>query len=176
MKRRFADARSNRAIIDSTIETKIINDKAFKGYMSLLKINKVKKECRVDTENRCILANNYKWLEMYPLDKHMCITAMFDEKNVIKEWYFDISKEVGIENGVPYEDDLYLDVVIVPDGRIHLLDEDELYKALEGKDITETVEKLEKLSEKFNIDFILSVSMDESELPENVKSKVVISL
>ncbi|MBO6239997.1 MAG: twitching motility protein PilT [Butyrivibrio sp.] len=47
---------------------------------------------------------------------------------------------------------------------------------LEGKDITDTVEKLEKLSEKFNIDFILSVSMDESELPENVKSKVVISL
>ena len=47
---------------------------------------------------------------------------------------------------------------------------------LEGKDITETVEKLEKLSEKFNIDFILSVSMDESELPENVKSKVVITL
>ncbi|WP_022774465.1 hypothetical protein [Butyrivibrio sp. AE2015] len=47
---------------------------------------------------------------------------------------------------------------------------------LEGKDITETIDKLEKLSEKFNIDFILSVSMDESELPENVKSKVVISL
>ncbi|SFP90907.1 hypothetical protein SAMN04487928_111100 [Butyrivibrio proteoclasticus] len=47
---------------------------------------------------------------------------------------------------------------------------------LEGKDITDTIEKLEKLSEKFNIDFILSVSMDESELPENVKSKVVISL
>ncbi len=47
---------------------------------------------------------------------------------------------------------------------------------LEGKDITETIEKLEKLSEKFNIDFILSVSMDEAELPEGVKSKVVISL
>ena len=47
---------------------------------------------------------------------------------------------------------------------------------LEGKDITDTVEKLEKLGEKFNIDFILSLSMDESELPEAVKSKVVISL
>lgn len=47
---------------------------------------------------------------------------------------------------------------------------------LEGKDITDTIEKLEKLSEKFNIDFILSVSMDEAELPENVKSKVVVSL
>ena len=47
---------------------------------------------------------------------------------------------------------------------------------LEGKDISETIDKLEKLGEKFNIDFVLSLSMDESELPESVKSKVVISL
>ena len=47
---------------------------------------------------------------------------------------------------------------------------------LEGQDITETIEKLEKLSEKFNIDFVLSLSMDESEVPESVKSKIVISL
>ncbi|MBO4912942.1 MAG: twitching motility protein PilT [Butyrivibrio sp.] len=47
---------------------------------------------------------------------------------------------------------------------------------LEGKDISETIDKLEKLGDKFNIDFVLSLSMDESELPESVKSKVVISL
>ena len=47
---------------------------------------------------------------------------------------------------------------------------------LEGKDITSTIDKLEKLSEKFNVDFILSVSMDESELPESVKSKVATAL
>ncbi|MBQ9590436.1 MAG: twitching motility protein PilT [Butyrivibrio sp.] len=47
---------------------------------------------------------------------------------------------------------------------------------LEGQDITETVGKLEKLSEKFGIDFILSLSMDESELPEAVKSKIIVSL
>ena len=47
---------------------------------------------------------------------------------------------------------------------------------LEGKDISGTIDKLEKLGEKFNIDFVLSLSMDESELPESVKSKVVISL
>ena len=39
-----------------------------------------------------------------------------------------------------------------------------------------TLDKLDKLSDKFNIDFVLSVSMDESELPENVKSKVIVSL
>ncbi|WP_026651188.1 hypothetical protein [Butyrivibrio proteoclasticus] len=43
-------------------------------------------------------------------------------------------------------------------------------------DMVSTIEKLEKLSEKFNVDFVLSVSRDESELPEAVKSKVVISL
>ena len=47
---------------------------------------------------------------------------------------------------------------------------------LEGKDISETIDKLEKLSEKFNIDFVLSLSMDEEEVPESVRSKIVISL
>ena len=47
---------------------------------------------------------------------------------------------------------------------------------LEGADITATIEKLDKLSEKFGVAFVLSLSLDESELPEAVKSKVVISL
>lgn len=48
--------------------------------------------------------------------------------------------------------------------------------ALEGSDITATVEKLEKISEMFHVDFVLSVSLDETELPEGLKSKVVVSL
>lgn len=47
---------------------------------------------------------------------------------------------------------------------------------LEGKDITATVEKLEKLSSQFDVDFVLSVSMDESELPAGMKEKVIVSL
>ena len=48
--------------------------------------------------------------------------------------------------------------------------------SLEGKDITATVAKLDKISEAFHVDFILSISMDESELPENLKDKIIISL
>ncbi len=48
--------------------------------------------------------------------------------------------------------------------------------ALEGCDISATVEKLEKISEMFHVDFVLSVSLDEAELPEGLKSKVVVSL
>ena len=47
---------------------------------------------------------------------------------------------------------------------------------LEGTDITDTIAKLEKLSEKFGVEFVLSVSLDEADLPDAVKSKVVISL
>lgn len=47
---------------------------------------------------------------------------------------------------------------------------------LEGKDISAVIEKLDKMSDFFQVDFILSVSMDESELPEAVKDKVIVSL
>ncbi len=47
---------------------------------------------------------------------------------------------------------------------------------LEGQDITATVDKLESLSKRFDVTFILSVSMDESELPAGMKDKVLISL
>lgn len=47
---------------------------------------------------------------------------------------------------------------------------------LEGKDISAVIEKLDKMSDFFQVDFILSVSMDESELPEVVKDKIIVSL
>lgn len=47
---------------------------------------------------------------------------------------------------------------------------------LEGKDITAVIQKLEAISDKFLVDFILSVSADENELPEDVRSKIIVSL
>lgn len=47
---------------------------------------------------------------------------------------------------------------------------------LEGEDITSSIDILEKLSEKHNIKFVLSISLDESELPLNAKKNVLISL
>ena len=43
-------------------------------------------------------------------------------------------------------------------------------------DILAVVEKLEKVSESFGVDFVLSVSKDEQELPESLKSKIIVSL
>lgn len=47
---------------------------------------------------------------------------------------------------------------------------------LEDKDITDTIDKLDAIGSKYNVTFVLSVSMDEESLPENAKSKILISL
>ncbi len=43
-------------------------------------------------------------------------------------------------------------------------------------DIRHAIEKLDIISEKFNVKFVLSISQDESELPECAKAKIAISL
>ena len=43
-------------------------------------------------------------------------------------------------------------------------------------EIAHAIEKLDVISEKYNVKFILSVSRDESKLPECAKAKIVISL
>ncbi len=46
----------------------------------------------------------------------------------------------------------------------------------EAKDMASAVEKLEKISSKFGVDFVVSVSADEADLPEAVKSNIMVSL
>ena len=47
---------------------------------------------------------------------------------------------------------------------------------LEGADMVPVISKLEKISDAFHVDFILSISLDEVELPEELKADVIISL
>ena len=48
--------------------------------------------------------------------------------------------------------------------------------SLEGTDILPTIKKLESIGEKFNVKFVLSISVDENDLPDELKSNVVVSL
>lgn len=142
MKRKYADARNCENILKSRFKNFHINDKYIKGNVSILNILEVENRWIVDVEERCILDNGYKWLEIYPDEENYCITAMCDENDSIKEWYIDITKYNGIEDDVPYIEDLYLDIVIVPDGRVHVLDEDELFEAYNNKIISKCDYKL----------------------------------
>ena len=47
---------------------------------------------------------------------------------------------------------------------------------IKDKNIAPVLSKLEKISEQFSVDFIISISIDGSELSEDLKSKVIVSL
>lgn len=43
-------------------------------------------------------------------------------------------------------------------------------------ELEQIIAKIEKISEKFHVDFVISLSRDESELPESIRKNVIISL
>lgn len=47
---------------------------------------------------------------------------------------------------------------------------------LEDADADAAIQKLEAVSENFKVDFVISISKDEAELPESYKSKIIVSL
>ena len=89
-------------------------------------------------ESVVIYKDNYHWLQVCMADSHWWLTAMVDEAGEITQYYFDITLEnqlLGSRDS--WFTDIYLDVVLMPDGRMDLLDADELDNALQNGDITE---------------------------------------
>ena len=137
LKKRFADSIERFQDVEE-MKRKIININCddFKGDICLNMFKKMKSRYMIEDTKLCIADNGYKWLEFYDYNSKIKLTTMYDENNEIVEWYFDISRKIGKENGIPYEDDLYLDVVLTPNGKTFLLDEDELKQAYERRELT----------------------------------------
>ena len=134
MKRRYAN------IVGADYTQKRIDEEYFKGYVCNLKFKDISNPLIIKNEVRefCIKDNDYEWFEVYPDNANYAITIMFDDNQNLIEWYFDIAKEVGIENNIPYEDDLYLDMIIMPNGQKLVLDEEELIDALNKGEILQS--------------------------------------
>ena len=136
LKKRFANSvnrHGNVLKVENKIKT--INSKDFKGDVYLNNFINISEPLLL-SNGLCIQDTNYKWLKFYDYNSKVQLTAIYNQKNEIIEWYFDIARSIGKENGIPYEDDLYLDVVLNPSGKIVLLDEDELKEAYERKEMT----------------------------------------
>lgn len=115
-------------------------DGAYKGFISLVTVIKVKKKITVDYEQQSkeiLFDDGYKCLVFLPDNEKWCVSVVYNRLNEVVEWYFDITKVNSIdEQGNPFFDDLYIDIAISPDFKIVILDEDELKEALESKVIT----------------------------------------
>ena len=134
LKKRYADRYvGNRANADLRVIS--TRDDYFYGDIYFYKFIDVKDKILIPNR-KCIMDINYKWLEFYDYSSKIKLTAIYDENSEIIEWYFDIAREIGKDNGIPYEDDLYLDVVVTPSGEVALLDEDELKEAYNKRELT----------------------------------------
>lgn len=62
---------------------------------------------------------------------------MYDAQDKPLQYYFDINEENIVEIGEARTHDLYLDVLVLPDGRYELVDEADVKRALKKQVITQ---------------------------------------
>ena len=112
-----------------------ISGDGFSGQASLILMEEITAplvKC-YDNLPLTIVDRGYYWLQLAPRDKTYWLTVMMDAAGNIISYYFDITdRNVLCDDGDSYFYDLYLDVVLLPDGSLYLLDEDELLEALQG--------------------------------------------
>lgn len=137
MKIRYLDGRHLDWPDRYTCKITRLND-IYKGCASLIDIETVKRKvCFAGDCDQIVYGDSgYRWLIFLPEDDNWCMTAVYDNKHMIVEWYFDITRRNFLDCEVPYYEDLYLDVVLSPNSGIKILDEDELLEALEKGIIT----------------------------------------
>lgn len=136
--KRFITREDWSRVLERDFNMVYINDGNYAGHVALLKIKKIKEPLWTTHAGKtfCIAHEGYSWLQHLPDDEHFGITTIFDEKGNIVQWYIDITTHNGIEDGVPYMEDLYLDLIKLPSGEIIKKDLDDIENALRAGEIT----------------------------------------
>lgn len=131
-------------------EMVFINKTEEEYCLTIKKINKIDQPFVVQEFGKSIvfIDDGYYIVEFTPLNQFYNARVFLDRNANIIGYYFDMSRENGLRDNVPYYDDLYLDVVYFPDENnlIEVLDEDELLDAFnEGKITKEEYELAKKV-------------------------------
>lgn len=103
-----------------------------KGWAGLIEMKRVTAPLAVPVlgERLTIADEGFRWLQIAPEDENWWLTVMFNRTGETVQYYFDVSLRNEIDGVCSRFSDLYLDVVLLPDGRLALLDADELDEAL----------------------------------------------
>ena len=133
VRRKFADRADWRRVTGRRFSVSRHETAEFTGYLTLLCIDEVLEPLYLEEDGLrvCVADRGFSWLQHFPTDTGYTLTTMFDAQGNIVQWYIDICHCHGIdERGIPWFDDLYLDIVVTPEGRVQLLDAEELEEAL----------------------------------------------
>ncbi|WP_047979884.1 DUF402 domain-containing protein [Ornithinibacillus contaminans] len=132
LKRRYGNRPDWKRIIKRDYAQSYFDTEEFRGYVCLLHTVEVREPLHVNYGEKklCIVDDGYWWLQQFPSGEKYCVTTMFDADGEIVQWYIDICLETGLEEGIPWMDDLFLDIIVLPSGEHFLVDVDELDDAL----------------------------------------------
>jgi len=134
MKRKYANRADWPRILSKRYVQKRLDEAGFHGYITLLSLDRVKQPLQVEVHGItcCVADDGYLWMQLFPDGGRHTLTVMLDRDRQVKQLYYDIVHSVGTSpDGIPYWDDMYLDVVCFSRGEPHLIDQDELDAALE---------------------------------------------
>jgi predicted RNA-binding protein associated with RNAse of E/G family len=143
LERKYGDRSNWKRVIKREYTQSFLDTEEFKGYITLLKVHRVSEPLFVQYGEKrvCIVDDGYIWLQHFPSEKRYSLTTMFDSNGEIVQWYIVICLRNGFENNIPWLDDLFLDIVVLPTGEVIQLDGDELEEALKTGIINKTLYK-----------------------------------
>ena len=104
-------------------------------YISVKKLISVREKFIINS-GLCVMDDGYYIFEVVPKNYNYAMRLFLNEKKEPLEYYFDICKNNRIDtiSKVPCYDDLYLAITYL-DGKINILDENELLEAYGNGDI-----------------------------------------
>ena len=142
-------------------------------YLSMKRINEIDQPFIVNISGQSVvyIDNGYYIVEFTPLEQFYNARVFLDRNAEVLGYYFDISRGNGVEENIPYYDDLYLDIIHCPadNGFTVIDDEDELLEALNTGKITREEfdlanEVCSRLFEEILANKNIFVNMDKKEL------------
>lgn len=128
MPRKYGNRAGWQRIAESAFLVARVETAAFRGIVSLYTMLRVREPLYkpVCGELTLIADDGFRWLQLYSADpEHQTrtVTATFDSENSLAQWYTDVCAGHGIDRaGIPWHDDLYLDLVANGRGAVEVID------------------------------------------------------
>lgn len=132
-RRKYADRTRWVRVLERSFAVKRLETADFSGFVTRLDILKVLEPLFKTSVGRrlCIADAGYTWLQHFPDGARYCVTTMLNPAGEVVQHYIDIADKTGVsEENVPWWDDVYLDVLVVPGVGSDIVDEDDLEQGL----------------------------------------------
>lgn len=128
-------------ILQKSEQLKRLHTPNFTGFAALMTAHQVqapliKHKFLPEPYQCCILDRGYAWFTLLPDAGHLAITGIFDEAQRLMQVYVDVIAGQGIQDGIPFFDDLYADIILFEGSRVLVDDLDELLAAKNAGEIT----------------------------------------